>query len=79
MSKLIDTAELIATSTKLINKEWNEILSKDCKTLKSGERPEIMDDLQMFAKELYHFINDYRKLAMKKEERRERNNGNYRN
>jgi len=73
MSKIIDTAELISTSTKLISKEWNEILSKDYKVLKSGEEPCILDDLQMFAGELYRYITDYKKLAYKKAERKERN------
>ena len=66
MSKILDKANLILSAATALNTEFETILKTERKSFVSGEEPCILDDLQMFAGELYRYITDYKKLAYKK-------------
>ncbi len=70
MSKILDKANLISSTVAALNTEFETILKTERRTLISGESPCILDDLQMFTKELHQYITEYKKLACKKAGRR---------
>ncbi len=73
MSKILDKANLILSTATALNTEFETILKTEKKSFMTGEDICILDELQMFTKELYQYICDYKKLAYKKAGRKERN------